>query len=274
MGDVPTTTGPTGGGSAVLAVLTAAGSGSRLGADGPKALVCLDGVTLLERAAVGLARAGVTAIVVTAPGDAVAEFARILPGSVPGFPSVPVSCVVGGVSRQSSVAAGLAALPELAARAGVELVDDTPVLVHDAARPLTPLGAIERVVTAVRAGLDGVVPALPVTDTLKEVSGDPRPVEGAGRRVEALAVVGTPGRSRLWAVQTPQGFPWAVLLRAHREGAARAASESTAATDDAGLVEDLGFTVHVVRGDVLSLKVTTPLDLRLAELLLAETRPA
>ena len=82
----------------------------------------------------------------------------------------------------------------------------------------------------------------------------------------------TPDRSTLWAVQTPQGFPWSVLRRAHAEGAARASSESTAATDDAGLVEDLGLGVHVVRGDTRSLKVTTPLDLKLAELLLAETR--
>lgn len=256
----------------VLAVLTAAGSGTRLGCEGPKALVRVGGVSMLERAAVGLAHAGVTAIVVTAPSEAVASFADILPGSVPGFPSVPVACVVGGASRQESVAAGLAALPELAAHLGLEILDDTPVLVHDAARPLTPPQVITRVVTAVRAGLDGAVPALPVTDTVKAVEGTPVRVGQGEGEIEAMAVVDTPPRSSLWAVQTPQGFPWSVLVRAHREGAARGESESTAATDDAGLVEALGLHVHVVRGDILSLKVTTPLDLRLAELLLAEAR--
>lgn len=283
MGDVPAGEADRPGERAVLAVLTAAGTGSRLGSEGPKALVCVGGVAMVEHAARALARAGVAAVVVTAPEDGVAEFARILPGSVPGFPSVPVACVAGGGSRQESVAAGLAALPGLAARAGVELRADTPVLVHDAARPLTPVAVIERVVTAVHAGLDGVVPALPVTDTLKQVGhppvrigeepGAPGGAARSGAPFEALPVVDTPERSRLWAVQTPQGFPWSVLVRAHREGAARGASEATAATDDAGLVEDLGLTVHVVRGDALSLKVTTPLDLRLAELLL-ETRPS
>lgn len=282
MGDVAGVRGGTAGGP-VLAVLTAAGSGTRLGCSGPKALVEIAGLTMVERAAVGLACAGVTAIVVTAPGESLAEFERVLPGAVPGFPAVPVVCVAGGDSRQASVAAGLAALPGAALRAGVGIADDTPVLVHDAARPLTPASAIVRVVAAVRSGLAGVVPALPVTDTLKRVGGfavgidaEPGAPGGGSPRgggvVEAFPVVDTPDRSTLWAVQTPQGFPWSVLRRAHAEGAARASSESTAATDDAGLVEDLGLGVHVVRGDTRSLKVTTPLDLKLAELLLAETR--
>lgn len=283
-----------------LAVLTAAGSGNRLGCEGPKALVELAGRTLLERAAEGLADAGVAALVVTAPEHNLEDFRRVLPGHVPTAPHVPVVLVAGGASRQASVAAGLEALPEAAALAGVDLGEDTPVLVHDAARCLTPPEVVARVVTAIEQGSLAVVPGLPVTDTLKEVAPGSSQVGPAVLGHETLAgarpggtpagstearlpgeacdgdthpevrrVVGTPDRSHLWAVQTPQGFRWSVLLRAHEHGRDLAASESTAATDDAALVEALGLPVDMVRGDVLALKVTTRTDLLLAELLVA-----
>lgn len=121
---------------------------------------------------------------------------------------------------------------------------------------------IARVIDAVAAGHEAVIPAIAVTDTLKQVA--ERVDEGV------RPVVATPDRSMLVSVQTPQGFAWGALRRAHESAAARAASESTAATDDAGLVEAAGGRVVVVEGDPLALKVTTPLDLALAELLLSE----
>ena len=238
----------------VVAILTAAGAGTRLGAGGPKALVEVGGRSLLRRAAQGLVDSGVVDhLVVTAPGEHVERFAAELAGLAGAGPGIRV--VAGSsASRQASVAFGLRAALEDCPRAGV-------VLVHDAARALTPPEVVRRVVAAVRAGHDAVVPALAVTDTVKEIA----PAGPAGSGVEI--VVGTPDRSRLRAVQTPQGFAVAALVRAHELGAARGAHEALAASDDAGLVEAAGGQVVVVEGDPLALKVTTPLDLALAELL-------
>ena len=241
---------------AVVAVLTAAGAGTRLGAGGPKALVEVGGRSLLRRAAQGLADSGVVEhLVVTAPGEHIERFAAELAGLAGA--GVGIRVVAGSsASRQASVALGLKAALESCPRAAV-------VLVHDAARALTPPETVRRVVAAVRAGHDAVVPALAVTDTVKEIA----PAGPAGSGVEI--VVGTPDRSRLRAVQTPQGFAVAALVRAHELGAARGADEALAASDDAGLVEAAGGRVVVVEGDPLALKVTTPLDLALAELLAA-----
>ena len=248
------------GDGAVVAVLTAAGAGTRLGAGGPKALVEVGGRSLLRRAAQGLADSGVVDhLVVTAPGEYVERFAAELAGLAGA--GVGIRVVAGSsASRQASVALGLKAALEACPRAAV-------VLVHDAARALTPPETVRRVVAAVRAGHDAVVPALAVTDTVKEIA----PAGPAGSGVEI--VVGTPDRSRLRAVQTPQGFAVAALVRAHELGAARGADEALAASDDAGLVEAAGGRVVVVEGDPLALKVTTPLDLALAELLAAGPTP-
>lgn len=129
------------------------------------------------------------------------------------------------------------------------------MLVHDAARPLVPPDVVDRVAAAVRAGSDAVVPALAVVDTVKEVDD-----EGI--------VVSTPDRSRLQAVQTPQGFTRSVLQAAH------AASDASDATDDAGLVERMGVPVRVVPGDEEAFKITRPLDLVLAEAILVRRRAA
>ena len=150
-----------------------------------------------------------------------------------------VVVVTGGVERTDSVAAGLAALRPT----------DEVVLVHDAARALAPPSLFSRLVREVRAGHDAVVPGLPVADTIKQV-------DAAGR------VVGTPDRSALRAIQTPQAFRRAVLERAHASGAT--------ATDDAALVERDGGTVHVVDGDRLAFKITTPDDLAVAQRHLAD----
>ena len=245
---------------AVVAILTAAGAGTRLGAGGPKALVEVGGRSLLRRAAQGLVDSGVVDhLVVTAPGEHVEHFAAELAGLAGAGPGIRV--VAGSsASRQASVALGLRAALEDCPRAGV-------VLVHDAARALTPPEVVRRVVAAVRAGHEAVVPALAVTDTVKEIA----PAGPAGSGVEI--VVGTPDRSRLRAVQTPQGFAVAALVRAHELGAARGAHEALAASDDAGLVEAAGGRVVVVEGDPLALKVTTPLDLALAELLAPAPAP-
>lgn len=228
------------------AVLTAAGSGTRLGSDRPKALVALAGEPLVRHAARALAGAvELTRLVVTAPSGAVDDVRAALAGL-----DCPVDVVAGGPSRQASVAAGLAAL----AATGL-LGDDDVVLVHDAARPLVGPDAVRRVVDAARAH-GAVVPGLAVTDTVKVV-------DDAGR------VTATPDRRALRAVQTPQGFTLGVLRRAHDAGRDRAGDEVTAATDDAGLVEALGLPVHVVDGDPRAVKVTTAADLAHAERLLA-----
>ncbi len=152
---------------------------------------------------------------------------------------LPAGAVVvpGGAERTDSVAAGMAALGE-----GCEIV-----LVHDAARCLMPLAVFSRVVEAVRAGAAGAVPGLPVVDTVKTVDADG-------------VITGTPERSTLRAVQTPQGFRREVLERAHASG--------LQATDDAALVELCGDDVVVVDGDPLGAKVTTADDLERAQWLL------
>ena len=246
-----------------VAVLTAAGSGSRLGAGLPKALVPVGGVSLLRRAAAGLIASGaVSHVVVTAPAEEVDRFRAELEGLLDAAAAAGagrcggIEVVAGSPrSRQASVALGLAAALAAVPQADV-------VIVHDAARALTPPEVTQRVVAAVRAGHEAVVPALPVTDTVKEV--EPR------REGEPEPVVGTPRRDRLRAVQTPQGFSTPVLVAAHRAGAGRAGDEALAASDDAGLVEACGGSVVVVAGDERAMKVTTPMDLALAELLLEQ----
>ncbi|PJI93968.1 2-C-methyl-D-erythritol 4-phosphate cytidylyltransferase [Luteimicrobium subarcticum] len=236
-----------------VAVLTAAGSGSRLGADVPKALVPLVGEPLVVHALRALVAAGVEHVVVTAPADhlpAVRAACAVVGGA-------QVEVVAGGASRQGSVHAGLRALPPGPG--------DACVLVHDAARPLAPVGLLRRVVAAVCAGHPAVVPALPVTDTVVRVA--PERSDDAGERS-----LGAVDRTTLRAVQTPQGFPRALLVAAHEAAADRAHDEATAATDDAALVAALGHDVLVVPGDPLALKITVRHDLAVARLLLEESR--
>ena len=226
----------------------------------------MGGVSLLRRAAAGLIASGVVSrIVVTAPAEEVDRFRVELEGLSDGSAGAEagrcgaIEVVAGSPrSRQASVALGLAAALAAVPQADV-------VVVHDAARALTPPEVTQRVIAAVRAGHEAVVPALPVTDTVKEVE--------ARQEGEPEPVVGTPRRDRLRAVQTPQAFATSVLVAAHRAGAARAGDEALAASDDAGLVEAGGGSVVVVPGDERAMKVTTPMDLALAELLL-EQRPA
>ncbi len=217
-------------------VVVAAGSGVRLGADRPKALVELAGRPLLRHCLDRLGAAA-DAVVVVGPPTAL-DVVRALAEDCRDARGGPVTVVAGGATRTASVAAGIAALPD------VDLV-----AVHDAARPLVDATALSACVAAVVAGADAAAPAVPVTDTLKRV--------GRGAVVEA-----TVDREPLRAVQTPQVFPRAVLAQAHAGGGE--------ATDDLALVEAAGGRVVLVDGATRYLKVTVPSDLLMAEALLAE----
>lgn len=240
--------------STVGCIVVAAGSGTRLGAAVPKAFVLLQGRSLLGHAVAGLRAAvmpegssAVTHLVVVAPSDHQAEASAIAVAEWPGDRPPPV-VVIGGSDRVESVRRGLRALPD-----GVDIV-----LVHDAARCLTPPGLHAAVAATVRSGHDAVVPGVPVVDTVKTVD----PGEGPPWRV-----LTTTPREALRAVQTPQGFRREVLEQAHR--AAVAAADGGGVTDDAGLVEAIGGTVWVIPGDPHALKVTTAADLDLAERIVA-----
>jgi 2-C-methyl-D-erythritol 4-phosphate cytidylyltransferase len=219
--------------SSVVALVPAAGRGERLGHAIPKAFVHVGGVEMLRRATEGLLASGVVdRVIVMAPAALVAHAAQLL------GPEIQV--IEGGIERTDSVRLGLAAAGEC-----------THVLVHDAARALTPPSLIADVVRKLLRGSPAVVPVLPVVDTIKTLGDDGH-------------ISHTPDRARLRAVQTPQGFEVGVLRRAYEVF-------SHSATDDAGLVEQLGVPVHVVDGHPSAFKITTPLDLVLAEALLEQT---
>lgn len=219
-------------------VVVAAGSGTRLGAGVPKAFAELRGVAILEHALAGVFAMPEAAHVVVVAPESRLPAARAILARVAG-PAVSFGAVVaGGESRQASVAAGLAALP----------AEVDTVLIHDAARALTPPELFTRVARAVRASGGGVVPGLPVTDTIKRV-------DSGG------AVLETVDRSELAGVQTPQGFPRAALESAY-------AAADAEHTDDAALAAAAGLAVTVVEGDARAFKITTSWDLRRAESLL------
>lgn len=216
----------------VAVVVVAAGSGTRLGGGAPKAFVGLDAHSILQHCLRGVFAAPEAQVIIVAPegrdGDALTEAI-----AAAGARRDLVSVVAGGATRQASVSAGLAAV----------WPDVDIVLVHDAARALTPPEVFERVISAVRSGAAGAIPVLPVIDTIKRVAGD-----------EILAAV---DRAELAAAQTPQGFRRDVLDAAYRD-----ATEEF--TDDAALVARAGHAVAAVAGDALAFKITTPADLERA----------
>ncbi len=222
----------------VAVVVVAAGSGSRLGHSDPKAFVPLAGRTLLEHALLTVFGMREPAQVIVVAPEGRLDEARAIADAVAGPRGDRVDVIAGGPSRQDSVNRGLAVL-----RPGV-----LTVLVHDAARALTPSALCDAVVDAVRATGNGIVPGLAVVDTIKRVD-------------DRGAILGTVDRSELSAVQTPQGFPRGVLVAA-------AAAATGEATDDAAVVASAGHPVTVIPGDALAFKITTPWDLRRAESLL------
>ncbi|GGM03738.1 2-C-methyl-D-erythritol 4-phosphate cytidylyltransferase [Streptomyces fumigatiscleroticus] len=244
----PSTTSTGRSGACVAAVIPAAGRGVRLGPGAPKALRALGGTPMLVHAVRAMAASrAVSLVVVVAPPDGAGEVKSLLDAhALPERTDILV--VPGGASRQESVKLGLDALPP-----GHDIV-----LVHDAARPLVPVDTVDAVIEAVRDGAPAVVPALPLADTVKEI----RPAAAPG---EPEPVVATPERSLLRAVQTPQGFDRATLVRAHE-------TVTDDVTDDAGMVERTGQQVVVVPGHEEAFKVTRPLDLVLAEAVLARRR--
>jgi 2-C-methyl-D-erythritol 4-phosphate cytidylyltransferase len=224
-------------------LVVAAGSGERLGSDRPKAFVRLGERTLLAASLeVFEEHPGIDGVVCVVPAGWEERTTLLVDDLCAGKIA---AAVTGGPTRAESVARGLDEVPDSAAF----------VLVHDAARPLVSGELIDRVLQGLAGGADGVVPALPLTDTVK--------------RVRDGAVAETLDRSELVAVQTPQGFPADVLRRA----IAAAGGELAGATDCASLVERAGGRVVCVEGDALNLKVTTRDDLRRCEQVLAWRGP-
>lgn len=233
-------------------IVVAGGSGQRLGYGVPKAQVPLAGEMLLAHALRGVDSSGIAShISVAVP--AADSVLRALCTAL--RLSCPVSIVDGGATRSDSVRAALKALPE----------DLDAVLVHDAARALAPAQVFHRVATALAAGAEAVIPAVPVVDTVKTVEA----THGDEVLLAPARVTGTPDRATLRAVQTPQGFDAGLLRRAHAAAAEFDEAKAAAITDDAMLAESLGAAVHVVEGSAMSLKITTPLDLLLAEAVLS-----
>jgi 2-C-methyl-D-erythritol 4-phosphate cytidylyltransferase / 2-C-methyl-D-erythritol 2,4-cyclodiphosphate synthase len=224
----------------VAIIVVAAGSGSRLGHAEPKAFVDLRGVPILEHALNGVFDAVEPAQVVVVAPRAKLTLASTIARRAAGAASASISVVAGGDTRQASVAAGLAALAD----------EVDVVLVHDAARALTPGALFDRVISAVRAG-GGVIPGLPVSDTIKRIDRDEK-------------VVDTVDRRDLVHVQTPQGFPRAALVDAYTQA-------TKEFTDDAALFQDAGGAVTIVEGEARAFKITTPWDLRRAENVLGVT---
>lgn len=216
-------------------IVVAAGSGTRLGASLPKAFVDLAGQTLLERSLRSIILLPYPVqVVVVAPADFVSDAQAIAHKVAPGLEEL-VSVVTGGATRHDSVAAGLAVVQHSV----------NVVLVHDAARALTPTTLFADVDMAVQATGAGIVPALPVVDSLKQVD-----VTGG--------VLGIADREQLRAAQTPQGFPRAEL------DAAYAIAGSSDYTDDAAVFAAHGGAVTTIPGDEVAFKITTAWDLNRA----------
>ena len=208
----------------VAAIIAAAGSGVRFGADLPKALIQLGEKTLIEHAVAAISPV-VDQVIVTAPASYLSQFHRLLGNAV--------TVVVGGQTRSESIRAGLAAVSS----------NVKYVLIHDAARALASTDLASRVLSALHDGQVAVIPGVPQVDTIKIVDSDGY-------------VVSTPNRADLRNIQTPQGFELTVLKKAH--------AANGEGTDDASLVESAGFKVLVIAGEERALKITTPADLATA----------
>jgi len=218
-----------------VAVVLAAGSGERLAADRPKAFLEVAGRTILEHSvAAATARPEVTGLVVAVPAGSEQLAVELLEGV-----AKPAIVVAGGPTRQASVRSALDGVPDEA----------IAVVCHDAARPLATPSLFGSVIAALDEA-DGVVPVVPIPDTLKRVRGD--------------LVLGTESREGMFLAQTPQ----ACKLTAFREAHARAAEAGYEATDDVALLEWAGYRVRAVAGEPGNFKMTSPEDLGRAETVL------
>lgn len=228
-------------GARAVAVVVAAGSGTRLGRSGPKALLTIGGRPLVtvavERA---LASPSISSVVVAAPAGFEARVRAVLD------PSAGSSVVVtGGATRQRSVRAALSA---------VDAEADVVVVVHDAARPFASAELFTVVVETVLAGADAAVPVLPLVDTVK--------------RIRDGSIVGTESRDGLALAQTPQACRIGLL----RDGLTKAEDSGLDFTDDAGLLEWMGASVRTVDGEPGNFKITTAMDLARADAILGAAR--
>ena len=220
------------------AVIVAAGSASRMGGI-DKVMALLGGDPMIAHTVRAFQQCGAIAdiVIVTRP-----DLIRPISALCAQMDKVRM-VVAGGKSRQESVALGLNALPK-----GVELA-----AIHDGARPLITDAVIDRTVRAANS-YGAAAPAVPVKDTIKVVRGG--------------LVTQTPDRASLQAVQTPQVFDFDLLRGALK----KAAEDAAAVTDDCSAVERLGMAVKIVEGDERNLKVTTPMDLKIAEMLVEEMK--
>lgn len=237
------------------ALVAAAGQGTRLGADLPKAFVELAGRSLLGRSVQSMVDSGVVDEVVVLVSPVMEDLARKLVEREVDAGGLAVRFVHGRGERADSVWAGLQAISGGIGSTGSTCAGaDAVVLIHDAARALAPPELVTRVAEAVYAGAAAVIPVVPVADTIKKVDG--------------TRVMGTPDRSSLRAVQTPQGFELKALRAANE--AYFSQCPDLVATDDASLMEWRGVAVDTVEGDPLAFKITTPIDLTLARAILED----
>lgn len=246
------------------AVITAAGSGSRLGSDLPKAIVQLNRVPMVARAALQIAKSQVVSfLVITAPKVYVTQMARCVKRYLQGAGLyIPVTVVPGGESRQASVYAGI----EVVADARENGMSAEVVIVHDAARPMVPVTLIRNVVSAVQAGHEAVIPGIAIVDTVKQVD------KIVSTTDEYPQVISTIDRQKLVAVQTPQAFRFETLWHLHNTIKTQGQNETTAFSDDAGMAEYLDIPVAVVPGDSKAMKVTTKQDLEFIEFLVQKAK--
>ena len=232
----------------IVAILPAAGSGTRMGADTPKQFLELDGLPLVQFTLRRLAQcADITEFLIpTRAEEADALRVRLERESI----GRPVRVLAGGNSRQDSVAVALAEVPR----------DAEIILVHDAVRPLVKREQIDRVIAEARA-CGAAILGVPALDTVKEV-------KRASLPGDVALITATIPRERVVLAQTPQVFHATLLIEAF----ARARQEGITASDEAGLVERLGHDVHVVLGSERNLKITRPGDMELARLYLDQER--
>lgn len=222
----------------VVAVVVAAGLGLRFGGTKPKPTLRILGRAVVAMAVEGLAAGGCTDAVVVVNGKLSHLFRAALAGS-----PIPVITTPGGETRQQSVQKGLEVV-----RAHPRLSTAKVILVHDAVRPMMPAYVIEGVIKAVQDGAVAVAPAVPITDSIRVV------------RPEDTDTNQAVDRSKLRAIQTPQGFDLKVLLDSHD----RMAEEGLTFTDDVTCCEQNGHTVTLVPGSRMGLKITEPADLTIA----------